>query len=111
MRKISLVFLSAVFLVTTSLSATEPEPVSETSQKLSSQIAELLKDHTLETDRDLTATVMITINENSEIVVISVETSDDVLEGVLKAQLNYEKVDLAPQNAGKLYKVPVRITA
>ena len=111
MRKISLVFLSAVFLATTSLSAANPEPVSEVSKQLSSKIAKLLEDHTLEVDEDLTATVMITINEESEIVVISVETGDESLEKVLKAKLNYEKVDLAPQYSGKLFKVPVRVEA
>ena len=111
MRKISLVFLSAVFLVTTSLSATETEPVSDVSKNLSSQITQLLEDHTLEVNKDLTAMVMITINEDSEIVVISVDTEDETLEKVLKAKLNYEKVDLAPQYSGKLFKVPVRIEA
>ncbi len=111
MRKISLVFLSAVFLVTTSLSATETEPVSDVSKNLSSQITQLLEDHTLEVSKDLTAMVMITINEDSEIVVISVDTEDETLEKVLKAKLNYEKVDLEPQYSGKLFKVPVRIEA
>jgi len=111
MRKISLVFLSAVFLVTTSLSATEPEPVSEVSKKLSSQITKLLEDNRISVKEDLTAMVMITINEDNEIVVISVETADENLEQVIKTRLNYEKVDLAPQYAGKLYKVPVRVTA
>ena len=111
MRKISLVFLSAVFLVTTSLSATETEPVSDVSKNLSSQITQLLEDHTIEVNKDLTATVMITINEDSEIVVISVDTEDETLEKVLKAKLNYEKVELAPQYSGKLFKVPVRIEA
>ena len=111
MRKISLVFLSAVFLVTTSLSATETEPVSDVSKNLSSQITQLLEDHTLEVNKDLTAMVMITINEDSEIVVISVDTEDETLEKVLKAKLNYEKVELAPQYSGKLFKVPVRIEA
>lgn len=110
MRKISLVFLSAVFLVTTSLSATEPEPASEASKQLFSQISQLL-DKKITVEEDLTATVMITINEDSEIVVISVDTGDEKLEQALKARLNYEKVDLAPHHAGKLYKVPVRITA
>ena len=111
MRKISLVFLSAVFLVTTSLSATESEPVSEVSKELSSQITKLLEDHRISAKEDLTAMVMITINEDNEIVVISVETADENLERVIKSHLNYEKVDLAPLQAGKLYKVPVRVTA
>ncbi|MCE2612706.1 hypothetical protein LVD13_06960 [Flavobacteriaceae bacterium D16] len=111
MRKISLVFLSAVFLVSTSLSATEPEPVSEVSKELSSKITKLLENQTISVKEDLTAMVMITINEENEIVVISVETGDANLEQVIKSRLNYEKVDLAPQHAGKLYKVPVRVTA
>ena len=111
MRKISLVFLSAVFLVTTSLSATSPEPVSEASKKLSTHISKLLKNNNITVEDDLTAMVMITINEDSEIVVISVETEDKNLEQVLKSRLNYEKVDLEPHNSGKLFRVPVRVTS
>ncbi|MDX1315099.1 MAG: hypothetical protein R3356_06325 [Eudoraea sp.] len=111
MRKISLVFLSAVFLATTSLSAANPEPVSEASKKISTHIAKLLKKNNFDVEEDLTAMVMITINEDSEIVVISVETGDEDLEQVLKSRLNYEKVDLDPQYSGKLYRVPVRVTS
>jgi hypothetical protein len=111
MRRISLVFLSAVFLATSSLSAASPEPVSEASKKISTHIAKLLKNNSLTAKEDLTAMVMITINEDSEIVVISVETGDKNLEQVLKSRLNYEKVDLDPQFSGKLYRVPVRVTS
>ena len=111
MRKISLVFLSAVFLVTTSLSAASPEPVSEASKKISTHIAKLLKNNNFNAKEDLTAMVTITINADSEIVVISVETADQNLEQVLKARLNYEKVDLDSQFSGKLYRVPVRVTS
>lgn len=111
MRKFSLVFLSAVFLATTSLSAANPEPASEASKKITSHIEKLLKDNSFDVEEDLTAMVMITINENSEIVVISVETGDEDLEQVLKSRLNYEKVELGSQYSGKLYRVPVRVTS
>lgn len=109
MRKISLVFLAAVLFTTGNLFATEPS--TDPSKELSAQIGELLEDHRLVIEEDVTATVRFTLNEQGEIVVLSVQTEDEDLEKLVKARLNYEKVELDQYTAGKMYKVPVRIEA
>ncbi len=109
MRKISLVFLAAVLFTTGNLFATEPS--TDPSKVLTAQIGELLEDHRLVIAEDITATVRFTLNEQGEIVVLSVQTEDEDLEKLVKARLNYEKVELDQYTAGKMYKVPVRIEA
>jgi len=51
----------------------------------------------------------ITINKDGEIVVLSVDTADETLEGFVKGRLNYKKVELNNFKAGRTYTVPVRI--
>ena len=107
MRKISLVFLAAVLFTSGNLFATEP--ATDPSTTLSAQIGELLEDHRLVIKEELTAMVYFTLNDDKEIVVLSVDTEDEDLEGLVKARLNYEKVELDQYTSGKTYKVPVRI--
>ena len=109
MRKISLVFLAAILISTGNLFATEPS--TDPAKALSDRIGELLEDNRLVIEEDLTATVRFTLNKHGEIVVLSVQTEDEDFEKLVKARLNYEKVELDQYTAGKMYKVPVRIEA
>jgi ribosomal protein L7Ae-like RNA K-turn-binding protein len=58
---------------------------------------------------DLTAQVRFTLNNESEIVVLSVDTENDILASFVKARLNYKKVDVAGVKEGKMFTIPVRI--
>ncbi len=109
MRKISLALLAAVLFVSGNVWASTPSI--EPSKSLSAQIGELLEDHRLAVKEDLTATVYFTLNDKGEIVVLSVDTQDEDLEKLVKARLNYEKVELNQFTSGKMYKVPLRIEA
>lgn len=111
MRKISLAFFAATLFVVGTLSANPTENL-EPAKKLSTQIHELLKANTFKVEEDdVTANVRFTINQNGEIVVLSVETEDELFEGFVKSRLNYKKVDLENAKEGRLYTVPVRVTA
>ncbi|MEM8506446.1 MAG: hypothetical protein AAF717_01400 [Bacteroidota bacterium] len=110
MRKISLVFMVAALFATATVSATTPDNVNP-SKKLSTQIHEMLKANTFVVQKDVTADVRFTINKEGEIVVLSVDTENEALEGYVKGRLNYQKVELQNAKEGKLYTIPVRITA
>ena len=110
MRKISLVFVAAALFATATVSATTPG-TSNPTEKLSSQIYKILEANTFEVQDEVTADVRFTINKEGEIVVLSVDTEDKALEGFLKGRLNYKKVELQNAKEGKLYTIPVRITA
>ncbi|NJB72456.1 hypothetical protein GGR42_002947 [Saonia flava] len=113
MRKISLVLVAAMLLTAGNLFANDFTKV-EPSKKLSTQIAEMLNDNkiVLEQDYDeLTAQIRFTINNEGEIVVMSVDTENNSLEGFVKSKLNYQKVELDNFKEGKIYTIPVRIKA
>ncbi|NNC35768.1 MAG: hypothetical protein HKP24_12820 [Croceitalea sp.] len=111
MRKIS-VILVAVALLTAGnvLANNNTEPINPT-QKLASQIHKVLESNSFNVKEDLTANVRFTINNEGEIVVLSVDTKDEILEGFLKGRLNYHKVEVANVKEGTMYTVPVRIRA
>ena len=108
MRKISVICAVALMAFGTATSNVQPE---ETTKKLSTQIHKMLETNSFDIVDDLTANVRFTINKEGEIVVLSVDTDDQDLEGFVKGRLNYQKVDITAFKEGKMYTVPVRIAA
>jgi hypothetical protein len=115
MKKVSLLLVAAALLISGNVKATEGNPVPSTDpeSKICAQIGDLLDDNRFEInkDEDLTAFVRFTVNDEHEIVVLSVDTQNDRLEGFVKARLNYHKVADQNLKEGKIYLVPIRITA
>jgi hypothetical protein len=110
MRKLSVVFASAFLMLTGSVMANGLEENDSKPSPICKQIAELLSDNNFsEANEDLTAQVRFTLNNKGEIVVLSVSTESEVLEGFVKSRLNYQKVGASGIKEGKLYTVPVRI--
>ncbi len=114
MRKFSLVLVAAMLLITSGVFANDSKIDSkkaDPNKTLSTQIAELLDDNPFVlTSHDLTANIKFMVNDQKEIVVLSVDTEDKVLEGFVKSRLNYKKVDSKDCKKGETYTVPVRIT-
>lgn len=111
MRKLSLVVVAAMLLVTGNVLANDTDGVKPTTS-ISTQISKMLSDNSFSDESaNLTAQVRFTLNSDGEIVVLSVDTDSEQLEGFVKSRLNYKKVDVDAIEEGKLYTVPVRITA
>jgi len=113
MKKISLVLVAAMLLSAGNLFANK-SPKVKPSKELSSQIGNLLKwnEFNLGEADEAFASVLFTLNQDQEIVVISVTTEDDSLETFVKSRLNYQKVNMdSAVKEGKMYRVPVRITS
>lgn len=109
MKKVSLALMAAAMLVVGTVSATPTDDLEP--KKLSSQIQKILNDNDFKVDADLKANVRLIINEDGEIVVLSVKSESDRLEKFVKGRLNYKKVDKSSAKEGRVYIVPVRITA
>ncbi len=113
MKKLSVILLGAAFLMAGTISATtinNVDPVKKVT--LAKQIGKLLKDNSfIVASQDLKGEVLFTLNENREIVVLSIDTKDSDLASFVKAKLNYKKVNVAEYKEGRTYTVPVRIAA
>lgn len=110
MRKLNSFLVAAMLLVSGSIFANNIGELDNPTKKLSTQIAELLKDNSfIVAEEDLTAKVLFTVNDAKEIVVLSVDTEDGRLEQFVKGRLNYQKVILNEYREGRTYTVAVRI--
>lgn len=109
MRKLSLVFVAAMLLMTGNILAnnsTKDDPF----KNLSVQIGELLENTSFTNDDvNLTAQVRFTLNKQGEIVVLSVDTELEKLEYFVKARLNYKKVKIENFKEGEMYTIPIRV--
>ncbi len=56
-----------------------------------------------------TADVMFTVNNDRELIVLSVDTENAQLESYLKRKLNYKKVNHTPTKNGEIYLLPVKM--
>ncbi len=110
MRKLPVVLAAALLFAAGNLFANDSK-LTDPKKDLAIQISELLDNNSfILADHDLKAEVLFTLNSKKEIVVISVNTEDEVLERFVKSRLNYQAVELANGHEGKMYTVPVRIT-
>ncbi|WP_289063192.1 hypothetical protein [uncultured Zobellia sp.] len=109
MRKTSLVLVAAMLLSIGNVFANEGENKKST-KNLTVQIYELLTDNSLTIKEvDETAFVRFTLNQNQEIVVLSVNADNEVVEAFVKEKLNYKKVSIQTYKEGRTYTLPVRI--
>ncbi|WP_350287520.1 hypothetical protein [uncultured Croceitalea sp.] len=111
MRKISLVLFAVTMLTVGSVSANSNPKTVDPAKALAHQIHDMLERNTFKVTEDLTAHVHFVINKDGEIVVLSVDTENEVLERFVKGRLNYKKVNLDRMSTGKAFTVAVRISA
>ncbi|WP_298761078.1 hypothetical protein [uncultured Psychroserpens sp.] len=96
-------FSSALSASTDPIKTVEPNPVEET-------ISKLLKNPSFEFTEGLTADVEITINENNEMVVLSVDTKNKAFDSFIKNRLNYKKLSKEVISYQRRFKFPVTLT-
>ncbi|MBT8280250.1 MAG: hypothetical protein KJO16_01640 [Muriicola sp.] len=110
MRKLPVMLVAAFLFTAGTLFANDSE-TTDPKKDLAIQIGDLLEDNTFVLkEKDLTAKVLFTLNHKNEIVVISVDTNDEVLERFVKSRLNYKVVEAPVSKEGTMFTVPVRIT-
>ncbi|WP_405606174.1 hypothetical protein [Polaribacter sp. Asnod1-A03] len=98
--------LSTVF----SMNATENDKPE--SKELRTEIVSFLGDNiSIELEKSSTAEVSFIINNNNEIVIISVDSDIKELNSFIKTKLNYKKLDTKGTKKGEIYKMPLKINA
>ncbi len=105
MKNVKVILVATALLIGTLFTtAAVPAPVKKTN--FSVEIEKLLENPNF--DIEVTTSVCFVINSEGEIVVLSVDTKDTVVERFIKSRLNYEKIE-AHLIKGREYRVPVRI--
>lgn len=99
---VAITFSSAISASTNSIDNADPKSMTET-------ISELLKNPRIQFDTDVNAMVIVTVNQNNELVVLSVDTQNEVLGSFIKKRLNYKEVPKALVGPQRTFKIPVKI--
>jgi hypothetical protein len=107
MKQFSLILVVLSLLLGTSISVAA---VNEEKDKIttSEEIGTLLKNPSFLVDEEATINVTFVVNKKNEIVILLVDTKDQLLESFIKSRLNYEKLQNS-LSVGKEYKVSIRI--
>jgi hypothetical protein len=114
MKKVSLMLVAALLLSTGSIFANDSKKDAKANktENLSQQITKILNSNSFdEKHNGYEAQVLFMLNSDQEIVVLSVDTDQEDLEGFIKSRLNYQEVDLNNFEEGKKYTVSVRIAS
>jgi len=82
----------------------------ELGNSISEEIGKLLKNPKFAIEGDLVAEVKVIINEDNELVVLSVSSDNEELESFIKGRLNYKSVSAKLRKGQKAFLVPVRLT-
>ena len=99
---VAITFSSVLSASTNPIEKAEPASITETVEKL-------LKNPNFQLDKDVNAMVEVFINKNNEMVVVSVETDNKLVESFIKNRLNYKKLSSEVIGNSKKFKIPVKI--
>ena len=109
---IAIVAISISSVVSVSANTnTEKGPETKTAKTiLRSEIVTLLGKHTYElNEKTLEAQVDVMLNNQNELVVLSVNSNDQALNSFVKAKLNYKKVTVKGLTKGSIYRIPLKM--
>jgi hypothetical protein len=100
--------LAAFVLLGTSTAFSAIDSADTNKNTTSVEMAKLLKNPDFIVDHEMEANVLFTVNDDNEIVVLSVETEDSQVASYVKDRLNNRELKSDLQT-GKQYVLPVRI--
>jgi len=108
MKTIKSILLVAALVVSSMVSASSlPEEKNNANRAVTEVIGELLENPNFVLEKELVAKVTLTMNEDNELVVLSVDSDNVTVENYIKSRLNYKALNVTP--AQKTFKVPVRL--
>jgi hypothetical protein len=99
---LAITFSSVLSASTDSNEKAEPIAITET-------VGELLKSPDFQLNKDVDAMVTIFINQDDEMVVLSVDTEIKSVENYIKSRLNYKKLSKEAIGYRKSFKISVKI--
>jgi hypothetical protein len=109
MKKIQTI-LVAMMLLVGSFASAAVIPFKDKKTATTEEIRSLLTDPSFTVETDTTAFVTFMLNTEGEMIVLTVDTDNAVVESYVKARLNYHKLS-TPLEKGKEYKVPILLKA
>lgn len=107
MKRLKMLVLAIGLIVSGSVLATNPVILKGPTES-SKEIKKLLEDPDFLVDEDMEARVLFTLNDENEIIVLSVETEFEEVDQYVKNRLSFQEID-ADLEKGKQYILPFKI--
>lgn len=101
----SVMALLIIYAVSTTSYAREVEPEST----LKKELHAMMSDIALPKGEDYEAEVKFLVNEDNQIVIVSVNAADQFVENLIKQRLNYQKVKSSEAKTNKINKVKFKL--
>ena len=110
MRKFKELVLVVAFIFSGStFASTDPGEDVKSSNPVTEKIVKLLGDLQVDLKDDAMATVVLTVNKDNEIVVLSIDSEVESIKRLIKSRINYQKLDRKFDKSREIYSVPVTI--
>lgn len=109
MKSIKMLLLAVAITFSGVLSASTAPTDAETNT-ITTDIAKRLEHPNFLLEKEVLTNVMLTINKDNELVVLSVDSDNKNIIGYIKNRLNYSKVSVELYGKLKNFTVPVRLT-
>ena len=110
MKSFKSLLLVAALVASSVLSASTVKEKANSESTIHLEIGKLLKNPDFDVNHEIKADVTLTLNKNNELVVLSVDSEDQTIDGFIKGRLNYHELPAALQTAERTFVVPVRVT-
>ncbi len=110
MKKLNVLIIAFTLLAMSVSAAVIDNPVKPT-DKLRAEIVDIIGPNCPYdyNKNECTAEVLFTVNNNGEIIVLSVTSPNTKAEAFLKSKLNYKKVSHRSNKTGEIYLLPLRM--
>ena len=113
MKTFKTMVLAAAIACGTMLNANTTEPTSKTTSnavkiEMKKELSNHLSNPGFNIEETTTVKVSFTVNENNEMVVLSVDSEDALIKKYIQGRLNYKKFETTPI-VGQTYHVPVTL--
>jgi len=108
----SIIAIIAISLATTFSTSAIDKNSKKVTQKLRTEIVSMLG-NTVQLNLKTTSSAEISfmINNNNELVVVSVDSKVSEFQSIVKNKLNYKKLAVKGVKKGEIYRVPVKLKA
>ena len=108
----SLLLVAAIIFSSVSFANNDPSKKNETNLRkaISTELSAMLKDPSIQLEKTVETTVKLMLNDENEIVVISVGCDDEKVNSYVKSRLNYKKLKNV-ESKNRVYILPLKINA
>lgn len=110
MKTIQMLILLVSFTFSSVLSASTA-PIDAGTNAITVQIEKRLENPNFLIEKETVFDVTFRVNRNNELVVLHVDTENEIIKDYIKKRLNYSKISVSPKNLSKDYVIKIRLTS